>query len=67
MLPGAPPIRRGPYRFLRHPNYVAVVLELAALPLMFGATYTAAITGVLNLVVLLFVRIPAESRALHLV
>lgn len=67
VLPGAPPIRRGPYRFLRHPNYVAVVLELAALPLMFGATYTAAITGVLNLVVLLFVRIPAESRALHLV
>jgi methyltransferase len=64
VLPGLPPIRRGPYRVLRHPNYVAVVLELAALPLMFGATITAALVGAANLALLLGVRIPAENRAL---
>lgn len=64
VLPGAPPIRRGPYRVLRHPNYVAVVLELAALPLLFDATLTATIIGALNLALLLYVRIPAETRAL---
>lgn len=64
VLPGVSPIRRGPYRYLRHPNYVAVVLELAALPLAFGAVHTAAIVGALNLALLLFVRIPVETRAL---
>lgn len=64
VLPGEPPIRRGPYRLLAHPNYVAVVIELAALPLAFGATWTAAIIGALDLALLLGVRIPAETRAL---
>jgi methyltransferase len=64
VLPGMPPIRRGPYLFLKHPNYVAVVAELAALPLMFDAVYTATIVGALNLALLLFVRIPVEARAL---
>ena len=36
VLPGVPLVTRGPYRFLRHPNYVAVVVELIAGPLMFG-------------------------------
>jgi methyltransferase len=40
-LPGEPLVRRGPYRYLRHPNYVAVVVELLAAPLMFGAWRTA--------------------------
>ncbi len=65
VLPGAPRIRRGPYRFVPHPNYVAVIVELAALPLLFGAWRTAAVVGVLNLVVLLGIRIPAEVRALN--
>lgn len=64
VLPGVPPVRRGPYRVLRHPNYVAVVLELAALPLAFGAVATAVIFGALNLSLLLCVRIPAEEDAL---
>ena len=64
VLPGAPRIRRGPYRFVPHPNYVAVIIELAAAPLVFGAWWTAAIAGALNLALLLGVRIPAEARAL---
>jgi methyltransferase len=64
VLPDAPLVRAGPYRWLRHPNYVAVVIELAALPLCFGALWTAAIAGVLNLALLLGVRIPCENRAL---
>lgn len=64
VLPGAPKIRRGPYRFLAHPNYVAVVVELWAVPAIFGAWVTAAVVGVLNLALLLAVRIPAESAAL---
>lgn len=64
VIPGAPPVRRGPYRVLRHPNYVAVAVEFAALPLMFGAVDTALIFSALNLALLLGVRIPAEMRAL---
>lgn len=63
IIPGEPPIRRGPYRWISHPNYVAVVTELVALPLAFGATWTAGIIGALNLGLLLGVRIPAEEGA----
>ncbi len=65
VVPGEPPIVRGPYRWLDHPNYVAVVAELAGLPLVFGAWRIAAIIGALNLGLLLGVRIPAEVRALQ--
>jgi methyltransferase len=64
VLPGAKRIGRGPYRWISHPNYVAVIVELAAVPLMFGAWWTAAIVGGLNLGLLLGIRIPAEARAL---
>ncbi len=64
VLPSAPRIRTGPYRFIPHPNYVAVIIELAAAPLVFGAWWTAGIVGVLNLALLLGIRIPAEVRAL---
>ena len=64
VLPGAAPIERGPYRWLAHPNYVAVVIELAALPLVFGAWRAALVIGLANLALLLGVRIPAEIRAL---
>ena len=63
VIPGEPPIRRGPYRWGSHRNYIAVVIELAALPLAFGAYWTAGIFGALNLALLLGVRIPAEVRA----
>ncbi len=36
VLDGAPPVRTGPYRFTNHPNYLAVAVEIAALPLAFG-------------------------------
>jgi len=63
VVPGEPRVRRGPYRFLAHPNYLGVALELAALPLLFGAWRTALIAGIAN-ALLLAVRIRAESRAL---
>jgi methyltransferase len=63
VVPGSAPVERGPYRFLRHPNYLAVALELAALPLALGAWRTA-IAATLGNALLLAVRIPAEERAL---
>jgi len=63
VLPGAPPVTGGPYRFLRHPNYLAVVVELAVVPLIGGAVVTALLATLGN-ALLLAVRIPAEERAL---
>jgi methyltransferase len=63
VVPGLPLVARGPYRLLRHPNYVAVVLEVAALPLVHTAWVTAIVFSVLDAVVL-SVRIPSEQRAL---
>jgi methyltransferase len=63
ILPGASPITGGPYRFLRHPNYLVVVAEIAALPLVHTAWITALAFTVLN-AWLLSVRIRAEERAL---
>lgn len=65
VIEGLPAIRRGPYRFLAHPNYLAVAIELACIPMIFGAVWTALIASALNAVVLLGVRIPAEARALR--
>jgi methyltransferase len=61
--PGSTPVTGGPYRFLRHPNYVAVALELAAVPLIGGALLTCAVASLGN-ALLLTARIPAEERAL---
>ena len=55
----------GPYRFLRHPNYVIVVLEMAALPLAFGLPDYAIAFSLLNAIVL-SVRIRAENAALRI-
>jgi methyltransferase len=63
VLPGVPLVATGPYRWLRHPNYVAVIVEGAALPLAGSAWVTAAGFTVLN-AALLTVRIRCESRAL---
>jgi methyltransferase len=57
------PVTRGPYRYLRHPNYLAVVLEVAAVPLVHGAWITAVVATLLN-ILLLRKRIPLEEEAL---
>lgn len=51
-LPDAPLIRRGPYRFLRHPNYLVVIGEIALLPLAFGVWRVALVFSLLNLALL---------------
>jgi methyltransferase len=61
--PDEPPLATGPYRYLAHPNYVAVVAELAALPLMLGAWRTAVWASVGNAAVLR-ARIAVERVAL---
>ena len=63
VVPGAPRVRTGPYRRLRHPNYVAVVVELIAAPMLFGAWRTAIVVSALNAIAL-WVRIRCEERAL---
>jgi methyltransferase len=63
VLPGKQPVRRGPYRYLDHPNYVVVVVEILAFPLIFGAWITALACTGLNAVVL-SIRIREENRAL---
>lgn len=63
VVPGAKPIRRGPYKYLSHPNYVVVVVEILTFPLIFGAWVTALVFTVLNAAVL-WVRVREENRAL---
>lgn len=63
-VPGLPAVTGGPYRWLRHPNYVAVILELAALPLIHGAWLTALCFSLANLA-LLRVRVRVEEQALR--
>ncbi len=62
-LPGAPLVRTGPFRWLRHPNYLLVIAEIAVLPLAFGAVAIAAIFSALNLL-LIARRIGIEDRTL---
>lgn len=66
VVPGAPRVRTGPYRYrwLPHPNYLVVVIEGVALPLVHTAWITALAFTVLNALLLGLVRIPAEDRAL---
>jgi methyltransferase len=62
-MPAAPLVRRGPYRWCRHPNYVVVVLEVAILPLAFGAWEIALAFSLANLAVLAW-RLKIENAAL---
>jgi methyltransferase len=63
VVPGAELVRRGPYRYFPHPNYVVVAVEIATFPLIFGAPLTALVFSALN-AALLYVRINTENRAL---
>ena len=62
-LPDSPLVRTGPFRYLRHPNYLLVVAEIAVLPLAFGAVAIAVIFSALNLL-LIARRIRIEERVL---
>lgn len=57
-------VNKGPFRFLRHPNYAVVTAEIAVLPLTFGLIWIAALFTLLN-AAMLYVRIGAENRALY--
>ena len=63
VLPDAPLVKAGPYRFVSHPNYVVVASEIAVLPLVWGLWPVALIFSALNAAVL-FIRIREENRAL---
>lgn len=64
VVPGERLVRRGPYRLIPHPNYLAVALVLLSVPLIFGAWRTSLIFTILNAMLLLRVRIPVEEQAL---
>lgn len=64
-IPGAPPVTHGIYRHLRHPNYLGVILEIAAVPLLHTAYLTAAVFTLANAAVLA-VRIRVEEQALSM-
>ncbi len=64
IVPGEQLVARGPYRFVDHPNYLIVTLEIAVLPLVFGLVQWALFFSVLNAAIL-SVRIGAEEKALE--
>ncbi|SDJ68261.1 isoprenylcysteine carboxyl methyltransferase family protein [Sediminibacillus albus] len=63
ILPGAELVSKGPYRFIKHPNYLIVLIELIVIPLLFHTYITAIVFPVLHLL-LLKIRIPEEEKAL---
>ncbi|WP_077326606.1 isoprenylcysteine carboxyl methyltransferase family protein [Virgibacillus siamensis] len=64
ILPGVALIRKGPYKYVKHPNYIIVAIELFVIPFMIGAQVTAVIFPILH-IMLLRVRIPREEKALR--
>jgi methyltransferase len=64
VLPNAPLVTSGPYRYLRHPNYAVVIGEIAVLPLTLQLPAIAVLFSILNAFVL-FIRIRAENRSLE--
>ncbi|HUK06273.1 MAG TPA: isoprenylcysteine carboxylmethyltransferase family protein [Stellaceae bacterium] len=62
-VPGAPLVRKGPYRFLKHPNYLVVAAEIAVLPLAFGAWEISIVFSMLNAAILSW-RLKIENDAL---
>lgn len=64
VVPGRRLVRRGPYRYFPHPNYVVVAVEVLTLPLIFGAWVTALVFTALD-AAFLYVRIREEERALR--
>lgn len=63
VLPGAPLVTSGPFRYIRHPNYLAVIIEILIFPMIFGAYVTAITASIVN-ALLLRIRIRAEEKGL---
>ena len=63
-IPGEKLVVRGPYKFIKHPNYIVVIGEILILPLVFNLYYSAIIFTILN-ALMLFVRIRTENKALE--
>ncbi|GEP60193.1 isoprenylcysteine carboxyl methyltransferase family protein [Reyranella soli] len=64
VLPGAPLVKEGPFRFVSHPNYCIVAAEIVVLPLVFGLVWYGIVFSALNALVL-WIRIRAEEAALR--
>lgn len=60
-----PLIKKGPYKYFKHPNYIVVIAEIAAIPLVFHLYYTAVIFSLLNAIILT-IRIKEENLALQI-
>ena len=63
-IPNIPLIKKGPYKYFRHPNYMIVIGEIAVIPLVFHLYYTAIAFSILN-AIMLFVRINEENKVLQ--
>jgi methyltransferase len=64
ILPGAPLVAAGPYRLVKHPNYVIVAAEMVLVPLALGLPVDALVVGIVYAGAIGFVRVPAENAAL---
>ncbi|MCE7792588.1 hypothetical protein K8O68_09175 [Salipaludibacillus sp. CUR1] len=64
VIPGEKRVEKGAYGKIRHPNYIIVTLELIIMPLIFQAYITLLVFTLLNAFILLYIRIPAEEKAL---
>lgn len=64
VLPRVALIKKGPYKYVKHPNYIIVGIELFIIPLLFGAYITAFVFPILH-ILLLKIRIPKEEKALN--
>ncbi len=64
-IPDVPLIKKGPYKFMKHPNYAIVVAEIIIIPLIFHLYFTAIVFSFLNAIVL-WVRISEENKALEI-
>lgn len=62
-IPNVQLVNKGPYKYVKHPNYLIVIAEIAIIPLVFHLYYTAMVFSLLN-AAMLFVRIRVENRAL---
>ena len=63
VIPQTMPINRGPYKYVKHPNYIVVITEIAVIPLIFSCYLTAVVFSILNILVLRR-RVKIEEKAL---